>query len=113
MLVNDTQKKFARAYEEVVFVKRIPSEVVTVAHMEGCHVEQQPIISPSPQHSSDVTLHANSETHNSSPVSAPSLPQRQDSGTQTDSPVYISTNNVPSMNINRSHTGVIPCQTIQ
>ena len=34
-LENDTQKKFAGAYEEVVFVKCIPSEVVTVVHVKG------------------------------------------------------------------------------
>ena len=101
-LENDTQRKFAGAYEEVVFVICIPSEVVTVVHVKGRHVGQDPFISPSPQHSFFVPLHTNIETRNFSPVSALSSPRRHDSGTQTDSPVHISTNNVPSMNTNRS-----------
>ena len=89
-LNNDTQKKFTGAYEEVVFVICIPSEVVTTVHVEGHRIRQDPFISPPPQHSFFVPLHTNIETRNSFPVSAPSLLWRHDSNTETDNAIQIS-----------------------
>ena len=75
-LENDSQIRFAGAYEEVVFVHYIPSEVVTVEYTKGSYGSQESLISPPPQY---APLHTNFGIHNSvnvPPVSYSSLLQQ-------------------------------------
>ena len=60
-LETEKQEKFACAYQEVMFVKCIPSEVVTVVYMKDRYERQESIISR-PPHS--YSLHNNIRIYN-------------------------------------------------
>ncbi|KAI6661811.1 hypothetical protein LOD99_9818 [Oopsacas minuta] len=80
-LENEVQKRFACAYQEVVFLKCIPSEVVTIEYVKDSYEGQEPLISRPPQYDS---LQANMGIRNSSPVTNPRLQLKFDIDDEVD-----------------------------
>ena len=108
-LENDSQIRFAGAYEEVVFVNYIPSEVVTVEYTKGSYGSQESLISPPPQY---APLHTNFGIHNSMnapPVSYSSSLLQQSLDSDTDS--YPRTQNTVTLQSNRSNNPLYPKHT--
>ena len=80
-LETEKQLKFACAYQEVLFVKRIPSEVVAVVYMKDRSRRQESLISRPPH---CVPFHNNFGIHNQSPLNDLSSQRRLASHIKTD-----------------------------